>query len=390
MFELLFLLLPIAAGYGWYMGNRSARQEFQKEENRFSREYVDGLSFLLSNQQDKAVDFFLDMIKDDSNTLDAHLTLGNLFRSRGEVDRALRIHQALIENTSLSYDQRLLAHQQLGLDYMVAGLYDRAENTFLQLVDEPDFSIFALQQLLQIYQMTSDWEKSIVMAKDLIDLGKDEYRNEAAHFYCELALNAISGDNLDRAKRFLKQAQSMNKECVRTNLMMGRVLVAEERYGQAIPVLQKVLSLDKMMINEALPMLKKCYEKINEPEKWRRFLAQCVARTSGVTAELMLADDIEGKEGSQIAQAFIHQVTQRHPSLAGFSRLMDYYIAGAEEGKAKESLVLLRNIVEEQSESVSSYVCQKCGFSSNILYWHCPSCRSWSSMKYNSYYKYKP
>ncbi|MGK3398934.1 hypothetical protein ACSLNJ_25390, partial [Escherichia coli] len=148
MLELLFLLLPVAAAYGWYMGRRSAQQNKQDEANRLSRDYVAGVNFLLSNQQDKAVDLFLDMLKEDTGTVEAHLTLGNLFRSRGEVDRAIRIHQTLMESASLTYEQRLLAIQQLGRDYMAAGLYDRAEDMFNQLTDETDFRIGALQQLL--------------------------------------------------------------------------------------------------------------------------------------------------------------------------------------------------------------------------------------------------
>ena len=121
MLELLFLLLPVAAAYGWYMGRRSAQQSKQDDASRLSRDYVAGVNFLLSNQQDKAVDLFLDMLKEDTGTVEAHLTLGNLFRSRGEVDRAIRIHQSLMESASLTYDQRLLAVQQLGRDYMAAG-----------------------------------------------------------------------------------------------------------------------------------------------------------------------------------------------------------------------------------------------------------------------------
>jgi len=167
MHELLFLLLPVAAAYGWYMGRRSAHQDKQQEANKLSREYVAGVNFLLSNQQDKAVDLFLDMLKEDSGTVEAHLTLGNLFRSRGEVDRAIRIHQALMESASLSYEQRLLAVQQLGRDYMAAGLYDRAEDMFKQLTDETDFRVGALQQLLLIHQATSDWQQAIEVAERL-------------------------------------------------------------------------------------------------------------------------------------------------------------------------------------------------------------------------------
>lgn len=217
MLELLFLLLPVAAAYGWYMGRRSAQQDKQQEASRLSREYVAGVNFLLSNQQDKAVDLFLDMLKEDSNTVEAHLTLGNLFRSRGEVDRAIRIHQSLMESASLTFDQRLLAVQQLGRDYMAAGLYDRAEEMFNQLIDEQDFKVSALQQLLIIHQATSDWQKAIDVAEKLVKLGKDQQRTEIAHFYCELSLQAMGSDDLDRAMALLKKAASADKNCARVS-----------------------------------------------------------------------------------------------------------------------------------------------------------------------------
>lgn len=171
-----------------------------------SREYVAGVNFLLSNQQDKAVDLFLEMLKEDSSTVEAHLTLGNLFRSRGEVDRAIRIHQALMESASLTFEQRLLAVQQLGRDYMAAGLYDRAEDMFNQLVEEQDFRLGALQQLLIIHQATSDWHNAIEVAEKLVKMGKDNQRLEIAHFYCELALQAMGSDDLDKAMGLLKKS----------------------------------------------------------------------------------------------------------------------------------------------------------------------------------------
>lgn len=163
MLELLFLLLPVAAAYGWYMGRRSAQQNKQDEANRLSRDYVAGLTSCLVINRIKAVDLFLDMLKEDTGTVEAHLTLGNLFRSRGEVDRAIRIHQTLMESASLTYEQRLLAIQQLGRDYMAAGLYDRAEDMFNQLTDETDFRIGALQQLLQIYQLPASGRKQLML-----------------------------------------------------------------------------------------------------------------------------------------------------------------------------------------------------------------------------------
>lgn len=151
------------------------------------------------------------MLKEDTGTVEAHLTLGNLFRSRGEVDRAIRIHQTLMESASLTYEQRLLAIQQLGRDYMAAGLYDRAEDMFNQLTDETDFRIGALQQLLQIYQGYQRVAKAIDVAERTVKLGKDKQRVEIAHFYCELALQHMASDDLDRAMTLLKKVRRQIK-----------------------------------------------------------------------------------------------------------------------------------------------------------------------------------
>ncbi len=381
MFELLFLLLPIAAAYGWYMGDRNAKQKYLNQSNRLSREYVDGLNFLLSNQKDKAVDLFLDMLKEDDGTLEAHLTLGNLFRSRGEVDRAIRIHQALMESPSLTFEQRLLAIQQLGRDYMSAGFYDRAEEMFLQLIDEEDFQQYALQQLIIIYQSTSEWNNAINAASRLVKLGKVNYKIEIAQFYCELAAIAINNNDLDQAYNLLKKSAAADNNCARTSLMLGRVLMSQDKCEQAIECFEKIVHQDKAFIGEALPLLKACYAELNQPQQFKQFLEICVQQDTGNVAELMLADMVEKDNGLDAAQYYLYRELLKHPNLKGFYRLMDYHVADAEQGKAKESLLLLRNMVGEQIKSVPNYRCQKCGFTVNTLYWLCPGCRSWSTIK---------
>lgn len=381
MFELLFLLLPIAAGYGWYMGNRNAKQRYKEDSNRLSREYVDGLNFLLSNQKDKAVDLFLDMLKDDSGTLEAHLTLGNLFRSRGEVDRAIRIHQALMESASLTFEQRLLAIQQLGRDYMTAGFYDRAEEMFTQLVDEEDFQQHALQQLIIIYQATSEWQKAILAANKLVRLGKVEYNQQIAQFYCELAALAIAAEDLNKALVLLQKSSIADKKCARTSLMFGRVWMAQQRYDKAIYHLTQILEQDKEFIGEALPFIKECYLQLGQLDIFKVFLKRCVEVDSGNVAELMLADIIEQQNGRDAAQYYIYRGLIRHPNLRGFYRLMDYHLADAEDGRARESLLLLRNMVGEQIKAIPNYRCQRCGFTVNSIYWLCPACRSWATIK---------
>ncbi len=332
MLELLFLLLPVAAAYGWYMGRRSAQQTKQDEANRLSRDYVAGVNFLLSNQQDKAVDLFLEMLKEDTGTVEAHLTLGNLFRSRGEVDRAIRIHQTLMESASLTYEQRLLAVQQLGRDYMAAGLYDRAEEMFNQLVDETDFRISALQQLLQIYQL-------------------------------------------------LRKGAAADRSSARVSIMMGRVYMAKGDYQKAVESLLRVIDQDKELVSETLEMLQTCYQQLGMVEEWVAFLRRCVEENTGAYAELMLADVVQDHEGTDTAQVYITRQLQRHPTMRVFHKLMDYHLNDAEEGRAKESLMVLRDMVGEQIRSKPRYRCQKCGFTAYTLYWHCPSCRAWSTIK---------
>ena len=381
MLELLFLLLPVAAAYGWYMGRRSAQQSKQDDASRLSRDYVTGLNFLLSNQQDKAVDLFLDMLKEDTGTVEAHLTLGNLFRSRGEVDRAIRIHQSLMESASLTYDQRLLAVQQLGRDYMAAGLYDRAEGMFKQLVDETDFRLGALQQLLQIYQSTSDWQSAIEVAERLVKLGKEKHRGEIANFWCELALQQMAGNDLDKAMALLKKGAAADKNSARVSIMMGRVWMEKGDYAKAVESLERVIEQDKELVGETLEMLQTCYQQLGKIDEWEAFLRRCAEENTGATADLMLAQILEQREGIESAQNYVTRQLERHPTMRVFHKLIDYHINEAEEGRAKQSLGVLRQMVGEQVRSKPRYRCQKCGFTAHTLYWHCPSCRSWSTIK---------
>lgn len=381
MLELLFLLLPIAAAYGWYMGSRSARQKYQATSNRLSREYVDGLNFLLTNQRDKALDHFLDLLKEESGTLEVHLTLGNLFRSQGEVNRAIRIHQMLMENESLTFEQRLLAAQQLGRDYLAAGFYDRAEERFKQLVDEPEFAINALQQLTIIYQSTSDWQKAINVAMRLVKLGRHEYNEHIGQFYCELAAQEIKHSVYKKASSFLHKALAANKDCARASLMLGQISMAMGDMETAISKLTQIVDQDKTLIGEAMPYLKRCYQQVDRGEEFKLFLEHCADSDPGNTATLMLAEIINEQSGLDAAQHYVHRALLRQPNLKGFYRLMEYHLAEAEEGRAKDSLILLRKIVGEQIKSSPNYRCERCGLTVNAIYWLCPACRKWSTIK---------
>ena len=381
MLELLFLLLPIAAAYGWYMGNRSAQQDKQKHSHQISRQYVTGLNLLLSDQSDKAVDHFIELLQVDNETIDTHLALGNLFRSRGEVDRAIRIHQNLISRSGLTIDQKNLALQQLAKDYMVAGFLDRAEKIFEQLIDEPEHRESALQQLTAIYQQTREWHKAIESAQALVKLGRKRMKNSIAHFWCELAMLEQSDGQDNKAMQFFKRALHEDPKCVRASIALGKLYLANQQYQQTISHLERVLNQDIDFISEVLPTLAECYHHLGQEDALVEFLRQCIDNNAGVSAELMLAQLVAQHDGVASAQELLTRQLVKNPTMKGFYRLIGYHIAEAEEGRAKASLSTLQELVGEQLKAKPHYRCRHCGFSTHSLYWHCPSCKGWGTIK---------
>jgi lipopolysaccharide biosynthesis regulator YciM len=183
MQDLLWLLLPVAVAFGWFAAQRSKGKPGSCSDSMLGSEYIKGLNYLLNEQQDKAIDVFIRMLEVNSDTVETHLALGNLFRKRGEVDRAIRIHQNLIARTSLSEEQRTDALLELGQDYMKAGLFDRAEALFKELLEHNVHISSALPLLLDIYQQEKDWDNAIAIADQMGFVGEQPARSVIAHFY---------------------------------------------------------------------------------------------------------------------------------------------------------------------------------------------------------------
>ena len=381
MLEILFLLLPFAAAYGWYMGYRSAQHDKQKQSHQISRQYVAGLNLLLSDQSDKAVDHFIELLQVDDDTIDTHLALGNLFRSRGEVDRAIRIHQNLISRSGLTIEQKNIALQQLAKDYMAAGLLDRAEKIFEQLLDEPEHLESALLQLVSIYQQTREWNKAIDCGRQLIKLGRKNMRQTIAHFICEQAVVAESTGETSKAVSLYKKALSEDARCVRASIALGKLHLNDGNYRGAIKHFEQVLDQDVDYVSEILPLLNTCYGKVGEQQPWVDFLQRCIKANAGASAELMLATLVAQHEGAPAALDLMTKQLVNNPTMKGFYQLMDYHLVDAEEGRAKDSLTALREMVGVQLKVKPHYRCEKCGFATHSLYWQCPSCKTWGDIK---------
>jgi uncharacterized protein HI_1223 len=388
MLELLFLLLPIAAAYGWYMGHRSAKKDQEDISNKLSRDYVAGVNFLLANQTEKAVDLFLDMLQkqeneneiDSNSQFEAELTLGNLFRSRGEVDRALRIHQALDNSPHYTFEQKLLAKQQLARDFMAVGFFDRAEHLYILMVDEPEFAEGALQQLALIYQKTKEWKKAINVAEKLAKILPNSHQIELAHYYCEYVKN-LPDESKEDPKQILLQALTVSPTCVRASMMLAELSIKQKDYQSAVHFLENILTQNPDYIGEVLHRLKFCYQQLNQRDNFELFLIKASREKNNSAVALMLADLIEEKDGRAAAQLKLYQQLQQNPATPIFHRFIQYQIDDAEKGRGKDSLILLHKMVGERIKQTFGYRCSNCGYQTHKLIWCCPSCRQWETIK---------
>lgn len=223
MLELLFLLLPVAAAYGWYMGRNSIKQNDQSVKTDLSKKYSQGINYLLSNQQDKAIEHLIETLQVEDDSIDAHFAMANLFRKRGELDRALKVHEHLVRHKHLPDAAKHKAAFELGKDFFSAGLFDRAEAMFVRLLKSKNYELKALSYLLQIFQSTKDWKKGIAFEKNIVKSNDKKLLHVLANFYCELATQACTKEDNIEVIELLEQALKLDKESCRANWLMASI-----------------------------------------------------------------------------------------------------------------------------------------------------------------------
>lgn len=382
MQELFFLLLPVAAFYGWYMGVRSVYQKKQKKGNQLSRDYVKGLNFLLNEQPDKAVDHFIALLDVDDETIETHLALGNLFRQSGEVDRAIRIHQNLIARPSLTIEQRDLAMMQLGKDFYQAGLFDRSEETFIQLKESPEYKQIALEKLLLIYQQLKDWKAAIAVTEQLNKLGKAHAKPRTlSYLYCSLAEELEKSSQYKQAIKLYHKALNTYPGCIRASLAISDYYIQDKQPKKALLTLEKVPELDIDFTESILEKLYALHKQLKTEKELITYLYRIVSLGGGASAVILLSKLIAEFRSVEKAQAFMLQELRRNPTMKGFNHLMSYHFLFAKSESEKESLLFLHKLVSEQIKLRPHYLCQKCGYTTKKLFWLCPSCKNWGRIK---------
>lgn len=377
--DLLWLLLPLAAASGWLVARfeqkRHARQSFD-----LPSAYFKGLNFLLNEQPDKAIEVFMRVLEVNSDTVETHLALGNLFRRRGEVERAIRIHQNLIARPTLDKEQRSHALLELGQDYLKAGLFDRAENLFLELAEIRAHSEQALKLLLHIYQQEKEWEKAISITRKLARVSGKNLDETIAHFYCELADQDYARKNYSAAREHLKRAFAADDKCVRASMLLGDISAKEGKYREAIGEWCRIEEQDMHYLGEVAERIADGFKQLNDEQGLYDYFRTSLQRHGGVSLALAFADVISNRDGVPAAEKFIVDWLRRTPNVHGLHKLLELNLVKASDS-GRNDLLLLKGIIEDLRSQHLGYACGQCGFKGKSLHWLCPGCNRWNTIK---------
>ena len=371
----LFLLLALA---GWAMG-RFGERDTEEAPPPLNVDYLKGLNFLLNEQTDQALEHFLKMVRVDDKTIETHFALGSLFRRRGEVERAIRIHQNIIARPDLASEQRDQALYSLAKDYLAAGLLDRAEKLFVRLAQGSRYQVQALESLCSIYEQERDWEKAIDAGQRLEVLGGKSLALQIAHYYCELAEAAAAENDYVSARQFVKNAQSGRPRTMRGALTRAHIARDTDDSKTALKLYHRIIDEDTYLIAEALPEIVSIYVRENavaELEAALRTLLNKNPDMQSLVAYTAIVNDIGG---ISVIDDCVEKYMLEEPTLGEFIDLQQ--LTGGSESSEESALAKVRGALSKLASATPRYQCQECGFSSQRLLWQCPSCRNWETQR---------
>jgi lipopolysaccharide biosynthesis regulator YciM len=371
----LFLLLAAA---GWAMGRFGERDEADAPPP-LNIDYLKGLNFLLNEQTDQALEHFLRMVRVDDNTIETHFALGSLFRRRGEIDRAIRIHQNIIARPDLASEQRDQALYSLAKDYLGAGLLDRAEKLFVRLAQGSRFQVQALESLCSIYEQERDWEKAIDAGHRLEVLGGRSLALQIAHYHCELAEAAAARNDYAAARQYVKNAQAGRPRTMRGALTRAHIARDTDDNKTALKLYHRIIDENTYLIAEALPEIVAIYEKENEIPELESALTAMLKKNPEMKSLVAYTAIVNNLGGIPVIDACVEEYMLNEPTLGEFVELQQ--LSSGDKGSTDLALAKVRGALSKLASATPRYQCQECGFSSQRLLWQCPSCRNWETQR---------
>lgn len=370
------LAIPVAFALGW-MASRYDLNKLLSESANLPRSYFRGLNFLLNEQPDKAIDAFIEVAKLDPETVELHFALGNLFRRRGETDRAIRVHQNLLSRNDLPVSERDHALFELGQDFLKAGLLDRAEETFHMLA-EGDYALDAQRALLTIYEIEKDWTKSIDTAARIEAMGAPRLTTEISQFHCELAQDALQRKSAELAAEYLRDALAVNPQNARAAILSGDTAAAAGDHRAAIEHWRRIETQNPAYLPLVADKLMKSYAALDRAAEGAELLTGYAQRYPSNDLLDVVYQYVAQLRGNDVAHALARSQMEKAPNLSGMLHLLDAQIAAADEPRRSE-LEMMRALVKQRTKNLPRYTCQNCGFRARLFYWQCPGCSGWET-----------
>lgn len=375
----LWWLLPIPVIF-FALGWTAARIDIKhllRESRALPMSYFRGLNFLLNEQPDKAIESFIEVVKVDPQTVELHFALGSLFRRQGEIDRAIRMHQNLLDRPDLPADKRQAAHFELAQDFHRAGLLDRAEELFTRLDGSP-FEHPSLAFLLSIYEQEKDWPKAKSVSRRMEALAKQPYHKEIAHYDCEQAQAALLKSDYAATRRHLDEALAEYKACARATLIAGDMAAQQGDYAAAIETWQRIESQNPAFLSLAADRLVDAYRRTGATAQGLRVLRTYQQQYPSLDLLNTVFALTLAEEGPAAAAALIKDELAKNPTLLGLDRLLEAQLAAA-PAERRHDLELVKQLVGQHIKRLGMYKCDHCGFRARQYYWRCPGCGKWET-----------
>lgn len=382
-----YVLLLIAITAGWFLGRLGATKSARPKAagSDLFQDYFVGLNYLLNDEPDEAIDTFIKALEINSETIETHLALGALLRRRGKVDKAINVHQALLARPNLERDFSNSVRLQLALNYIAAGLLDRAERLLKEVLDDGGEARWdALRQLITIYQTEKEWENAIACSSEL--LKSAGFRKDptllggAAHYCCEIAEQHLHNNQDAQARAEIKRAFTFERKSIRAMLLLADIEQRGGKYKAAVKELLRVRAAKPEFIPLLLEPLASCHESLGSAADFEKLLRAMVLEDSNTEAALMLAKLTSARSENADAIALLREHLEHSSSQGVLIELLRLQLDGVDENVAS-SLESLLHLVESEAQGSSEYRCHNCGFETKSFFWMCPSCKQWDKIR---------
>jgi len=376
-FEFWWLLvLPLFFSLGW-LAARVDLKQLLAESTALPAAYFKGLNFLITNQQDKAIEAFSEAVQANTDSLELHFALGSLFRRRGEVDRAIHLHLNLLQKKELEPQQRMAVSAELAQDYLKAGLLDRAEELFESLDDER-YRQPALRALLEIYVREREWERAVKAATELERLSGVPFRIEISHYYCEMAVKSQIANDTHSARFELEQALNANKNCVRANVLLGDLEAESNAHSAAISTWKRIEFQKPEYLGLIAPKLLNSYRALKQTDIGLALL-KTYLQTYQLTSLLnVLFEATLDEEGAKSAAKLARNELIKKPSLNTLDQLLQ--ARAIVETDHEQDTQLMQQAVRHAIGNRTAFCCEQCGFKAKYHHWQCPACNAWEAL----------